>query len=108
LNCLVDSNLPPALVEWLRHEGHEADHVDDVLPPPAQDDAIWALARDRNAIVITKDSDFRDRARREAGVSVIWVRSGNLKLSVFLSWFAKRWEAALALSKGGDRVVEMR
>jgi predicted nuclease of predicted toxin-antitoxin system len=70
LNCLVDSNLPPALVDWLRQEGHEADHFDDVLPPSAQDDAIRALAHDRNAIVITKDSDFRDRARREAGVSV--------------------------------------
>jgi predicted nuclease of predicted toxin-antitoxin system len=105
---LVDSNLPPALVDWLRQNGHEADHVDDVLPPSAPDGAIWTLALERRAIVITKDSDFRDRARREAGVSVIWVRSGNLKLAVFLSWFARRWEAALALSQSGERVVEMR
>jgi predicted nuclease of predicted toxin-antitoxin system len=74
----------------------------------APDGAIWDWAQTRGAIIITKDSDFSDRARRKGGVPVIWVRSGNLRLPVFLSSFAKRWEAALALSKGGDRVVEMR
>jgi predicted nuclease of predicted toxin-antitoxin system len=105
---LVDSNLPPALVDWLRREGVDADHVDEVLPPSALDAAIWGLALSSRAVIVTKDSDFRDRANRETGVSVIWVRSGNLKLSVFLAWFALRWPAAAALTDDGERVVEMR
>jgi predicted nuclease of predicted toxin-antitoxin system len=108
LKCLIASNLPAALADWLRKEGVEADHVDEVLPPSTLDATIWDLARSRRAVVVTKDSDFRDRANRETGVSVIWVRSGNLKLSVFLAWFALRWPAAAALTDDGERVVEMR
>ncbi|MFZ4121517.1 MAG: DUF5615 family PIN-like protein [Caulobacterales bacterium] len=108
MKCLIDSNLPAALADWLRREGAEADHVDVVLPPSALDAAIWDLARSSGAVIITKDSDFRDRANRETGVSVIWVRSGNLKLSVFLAWFAQRWPAALELADSGERVIEMR
>ncbi len=96
------------LVDWLWHAGHEALHVDDALLPSAPDEEIWRLARDSGAIIITKDSDFRDRASREASVPVIWVRSGNLKLVVFLAWFAKRWPAAQELAESGERVVEMR
>jgi predicted nuclease of predicted toxin-antitoxin system len=51
---LVDSNLPPALVAWLRQHGYEADHVDDLLAPSAPDGAIWDMAMERRAIVITK------------------------------------------------------
>jgi predicted nuclease of predicted toxin-antitoxin system len=87
---LVGSNLPPALVDWLRQKGQEADHGDDLLPPSAPDGAIWNLALESGASSMTKDSDFRERASREAGVPVIWVRSGNLKLAVFLNWFARR------------------
>ena len=104
----MDSNLPPALVDWLRQKGQEADHVDDVLPPSAPDGAIWKLALESGSTIITKDSDFRERASREAGVPVIWVRSGNLKLVVFLAWFERRWPAASDLAEAGERVVEMR
>lgn len=108
MNCLVDSNLPPALAEWLRRSGLTARHVDEALPPYALDTEIWELARTSGAVVITKDSDFRDRASREAGVPVIWVRSGNLKLAQFLPLFAGRWRAARELVEAGERVIEMR
>jgi predicted nuclease of predicted toxin-antitoxin system len=108
LKCPIDSNLPAALADWLRREGVKADHVDEVLPPSALDAAIWERARISGVVIVTKDSDFRDRANRETGVSVIWVRSGNLKLSVFLAWFALRWPAASALANHRERVIEMR
>jgi predicted nuclease of predicted toxin-antitoxin system len=54
---LVDTNLPPALADWLVASGHEAEHVAFVLGPTADDHLIWAHAISTSAIVVTKDAD---------------------------------------------------
>ena len=42
---IVAAQLPPALVDWLRAQGHDADHVSTLLRVDAPDDTIWRLAR---------------------------------------------------------------
>jgi predicted nuclease of predicted toxin-antitoxin system len=105
---LVDANLPSALAQWLRESGHDATHVDDVLAAPATDAEIWSLATVEERVVITKDSDFAFRCEHDPSVRVVWVRCGNLKLSVFRAWFAAREQAALDLLVLNERLVELR
>lgn len=108
MRFLVDSNLPPLLTSWLSQHPHSAVHVDDVIAGSAADTEIWALAKAQGAVIITKDSDFRDRALREAGIQIVWVRCGNLKLSAFAPWFQRRQVAVFALLEAGEPIVEMR
>lgn len=107
MKFLVDANLPAALAGWLAEDGHDAAHVDDLLHPPADDDAIWILAAQTGRIVITKDVDFAQRAARDTTVQIVWVRCGNLKLTAFRPWFAARREAMCALLDLGERVIEL-
>lgn len=108
MKVLIDSNLPPQMAAWVEALGHEATHVDDVLPGSALDSDIWTRARDHGALIVTKDSDFRDRAVRDASVAVIWIRCGNLKLTTFRAWFERRQAAAFALADAGQKLIEMR
>lgn len=108
MKFLVDANLPRALTGWLRIPGHEALYVDDLLQPPAKDDAIWKLAAERGLVIVTKDADFAAKAARDASVRVVWVRCGNLKLDVFQVWFGSRADAMHRLLGMGEQVVELR
>ncbi len=108
MKYLVDANLPRALTKWLAADGDEAAYVDDLLAPPADDDDIWELAADRGAIIVSKDADFATRAARDDRVRVVWIRCGNLKLSVFETWIAARSSALRSLIAEGERLIELR
>jgi predicted nuclease of predicted toxin-antitoxin system len=105
---LVDANLPPDLAGWIGELGHEATYVDDVLPAPALDDTVWRYAQAHSLTIISKDSDFIDLSGRNDGPQVVWVRCGNLKLSVFKNWFSQRATEMLELVEQGERIVELR
>jgi uncharacterized protein with PIN domain len=66
MKFLVDAQLPPALVHWLRAQGHEAQHVEDVGLREANDRSISIQAQATGAVVITKDEDYVDLAMRTA------------------------------------------
>ncbi len=108
MRVLVDTNLPPALAQWLRERGHEAEHAALILSPNADDESIWAHAVSMAAIIITKDTDYLDLAARVGGAAVVLVRCGNLKLAPFRSWFDARWPAAEDLLRLGENVIELR
>lgn len=108
MKFLVDANLPRALAQWLAADGDETLYVDDILAPPAADDDIWALAQDRDLIVVSKDSDFAARAVRDSRVRVVWIRCGNLKLNVFETWIAARRPALRRSLLEGERLIELR
>jgi predicted nuclease of predicted toxin-antitoxin system len=73
MRFLVDAQLPPALARWLVTAGHEAEHVADRGMQSASDAAIWDLALQENAAILTKDEDFaRRRALTGAGPTVVW------------------------------------
>ncbi len=73
MRFIVDAQLPPALARWLVEAGHNARHVEEVGLREAEDIPIWRYALDNNAVVITKDEDFADRARRSPqSPAIIW------------------------------------
>jgi predicted nuclease of predicted toxin-antitoxin system len=55
----VDAQLSPALAKWIAAElGHPAQAIRDLGLRDAKDRQIFDAARQANAIVLTKDSDF--------------------------------------------------
>ena len=109
MTFLVDAQLPPALVRWLRQQGPAAQHVEDVGLREAEDTTIWNHAINTGAILLTKDEDFAERAAREAASPVIvWLRVGNTTNQALLQWLAPRWLQITELLDAGNRVVEVR
>ncbi|HJS79578.1 MAG TPA: DUF5615 family PIN-like protein [Vitreimonas sp.] len=108
MRFLVDTNLPPALADWLAARGHEAEHAALSLSPTADDELIWAHAAATAAIVVTKDTDYLELATRAGGARVVLLRCGNLKLGPLRAWIEARWGAVEGLLDLNERVIELR
>ena len=79
MNLLVDENLSEELVGLLEAHFGRVEHVRALGFAGASDARIWAAARDRGALLVTKDEDFcRMSVLRGAPPKVIWVRMGNV------------------------------
>lgn len=109
MNFVVDAQLPPALADWLKAQGHQADHVSQLLALDAPDNAIWTLARRQGRIILTKDRDFALWASdRRGGPQIVWLRLGNATRRVLIDWLEPRWpQIQLRLSEG-VHLVEVR
>ena len=77
MRFLVDAQLPPALAQWLRKRGHDADHVRDVMLHAEPDERVIAYAVKAGAVIITKDADFRHLSLMTPGCNVVWLRYRN-------------------------------
>lgn len=58
MRFLVDAQLPPALAQWLREAGHDAQAVREVGLREAEGSDLWDHALRTDAALITKDEDF--------------------------------------------------
>jgi len=84
MRLLVDMNLSPRWVNFLRAAGHEATHWSEIGDARATDAHIMAVAADERAIVLTNDLDFGTilAARGHSGPSVIQLRAADLRPEV--------------------------
>jgi len=106
---LVDAQLPPALAQWLRDAGHDAQHVDELGLRNADDAVLWQHALDSRAAVITKDIDFAVAAQQAAaGPVIVWLRIGNATNQALRLWIEPRLAGVLQLLNEGHRLVEVR
>src|SRR6185437_9217489 len=87
---VCDVNVPPRLVAFFRERNCEALHVYDIGLATAGDKAIWDFARERDAIIVTKDTDFIRLGTAPPGPRVILVCTGNCSNKTL---FAKLSEA---------------
>jgi predicted nuclease of predicted toxin-antitoxin system len=109
MRFLIDTNLPPALAEWLISEGHEAQHTSDIGMTAAKDRAIWDHAHSTGACIVTKDEDFvLLKASRPDGPPIVWVRVGNAVRRVLLQRLAAAWPTVVDKIDQGDEIVEIR
>lgn len=69
MRFLLDQNQSPILVALLIAAGHEAMHVRDLGLSEASDAEILVVAREREAIVVTGDTDFGDLLAADNAVS---------------------------------------
>lgn len=63
----LDENFPRGLIEILASAGHDAETVLDEGPGGADDDSLFAAARDGDRILFTLDRGFGDIRRYPPG-----------------------------------------
>jgi len=78
VRLLLDQNLSHRLVSSLSDIFPGSVHVRDVGLAEADDEAVWAYAAAHDLVIVSKDSDFRQRCfLRGAPPKVVWIRRGN-------------------------------
>ena len=108
MKLLLDAQLPPALVLWLKVQGHVAEAVREVGLREASDSQIWEHARRTSAVIMTKDEDFAARAQQDvSGVTVVWLRIGNCSNAALQDWLELRLPGITQLVEQGSHLVEV-
>lgn len=108
MKFIVDAQLPPVMVRWLRAGGHEAEHVEEAGLLKADDAAIWAHAERAGAAILTKDEDFAERAKAADGPPVVvWLRIGNCSNAELRHWFEPRLAGIAQMAGEGSRIIEV-
>jgi len=79
VKLVVDMNLSPEWLPFLRRTGWDVRHWHDIGAETAEDDEILFWARTERAVVFTQDLDFVQllHASRAGGPSVILLRIPN-------------------------------
>lgn len=106
----IDAQLSPALARWITEhfEGIEAIAVRDLGLRDAEDAEIFEAARQANAIVMSKDSDFVDLVNRFGPPpQVVWVRCGNTSNVQMRMILSSTLSAVVDLLQQGERLVEI-
>ncbi len=103
MNLLIDQNLPPALADWFRQHGEAAVHVREIGMRDSSDHEIAAEAVRRQAVIITKDSDYS----MGMPVPVVWLRIGNATNRRLFEVLDKHWSAIKREVGAGERVVSI-
>lgn len=82
MKLLFDENLSHKLVRSLADLFHDSVHVRDVGLKAADDPVVWEYARDNDLMIVSKDSDMRQRSFVFGyPPKVVWVRLGNCSTS---------------------------
>lgn len=106
MRFLLDQNLPVRLCAHLRQLGHEALHVEGLGLGEATDAGVWAEAQRRDAVVVSKDSDFLALAAGEG--RLVRLRIGNRSNRDLFEIIARAWPEVVERLDGGERIVELR
>jgi len=82
VKLLLDQNLSSRLVDRLASGFAGSIHVRSVGLERADDQAIWGYALEHGYAIVTKDSDFAERAQVSSPHSkIVWIRRPNCSTS---------------------------
>ena len=98
---LIDENLPRSLGAKL---GEACTHASEIAAQ-ASDTMLWEYARERNWIILTRDTDFFDRLMLIGSPpKIVWVRLGNVRKSELIEIVGFKWKAIRKLMEFSDMV----
>jgi predicted nuclease of predicted toxin-antitoxin system len=109
MRFLLDMNLPPAVAEWLRSEGHNVVHIREIGLAHLPDREVFARAAEERRIVVTFDLDFGEIAglAGATGATVVLLRLRLARQDYLRQRLQTAiLEAAEALKAGATVVVE--
>ncbi|MDD5034684.1 MAG: DUF5615 family PIN-like protein [Methylococcaceae bacterium] len=105
----IDAQLSPALAVWIAETFHiEAKALRELGLRDATDMEIFDAAKNTNAVIVTKDSDFLDLLDRYGSPpQILWVTCGNTSNAKIKEILLKAMPRAIELLKRGERMVEI-
>ncbi len=105
----LDAQLPPQLADWIETELKiKALAIRDLGLRDATDRAIFDAAREANAILASKDSDFVDLVLRNGPPpKLIWLTCGNVSNAALEGLLQAKLMSAISLLEQGDSIVEI-
>ncbi|MEM1106103.1 MAG: DUF5615 family PIN-like protein [Pseudomonadota bacterium] len=103
MNLLIDQNLPPALAVWFRNQGEDAVHVREIDMRNSSDHEIAREAKRREAVILTKDSDYSEGMP----VPVVWLRIGNATNRRLFQVLEHHWVQIKEGLQAGERVISI-
>jgi predicted nuclease of predicted toxin-antitoxin system len=109
MRVLVDLNLSPRWIEWLRDSGLEATHWSTVGDLKASDAEIMAYAAARGYVVLTHDLDFSSVLAASRGIkpSVVQIRAEDVSVEVIgVQVVAALRQAATELEEGALLTID--
>ena len=105
----IDAQLSPALAPWIKATfGIESHAVREFGLHRAKDPPIYQAARDAEAVVMTKDSDFLVLLDRFGPPpQILWITCGNTSNARLKEVLKASLPRAIDLLRRGERLVEI-
>ncbi len=95
MKLLFDANLSPDLVELLVDFYPDSIHVVSI-GIESSDSEIWDFSKVNGLTIVSKDSDFQQRAMVLGGPpKVVWIRLGNCRTNLVESLLRQRHQQLL-------------
>ncbi len=108
MKFLVDANLPPHLCSWLRRLGHEAEHLADLGLLTVTDTELWERGKNQHVIILSKDSDFYDRALLlGTPPQVLHIAVGNCSNARLIEILTSAWQEIETGLLTGSKLVSV-
>lgn len=97
VKLLFDQNLSHRLVALLAEHYPASVHVRNVGLSAADDQVVWSFAAQNGFTIVSKDSDFQQRAFLYGHPpKIIWVRLGNCTTAAVAALLRARYDDVLA------------
>jgi predicted nuclease of predicted toxin-antitoxin system len=78
MKLLFDENLSPRLIEKLKTEFPESQHIRNLAMNSSKDTEIWEYAIKHEFAIVSKDVDFQQRSYLYGHPpKIVWIRIGN-------------------------------
>jgi predicted nuclease of predicted toxin-antitoxin system len=105
----IDAQLPPLLAAFLHEQfGVEAHALRELGLRDAEDEEIFARARESEVVLVSKDADFVELIERLGPPPrLLWVTCGNISNDPLCTLFAKLMPDALAMLEAGETIIEI-
>ncbi len=105
----LDVHIPPALIPWLRSEfAIEAVTFQHMRLREAEDRKIFFLARDADAVIMSKDADFAGLiGQLGSPPKLLWITCGNTSKANLQRILAETLPIALELLARGEAIIEI-